>query len=89
MRIDIENHVMDITHFLYSTEPTDGTYKDCSDTFSLSDTQTLTKRQTVTTTRAQTLGTLLRYRFRIKEDDKVKNYRCVKRLVCEYSRIRT
>jgi len=31
MRIDIENHVMDITHFLYSTEPTDGTCKDCSD----------------------------------------------------------
>ena len=74
MRIDIENHIMDITHFLYSTEPTDGTCKDCSDTFSLSDTQTLTKRQAVTTTRAQTLETLLRYRFRINEDDKVKNY---------------
>lgn len=74
MRIDSENHVVDITHFLYSTEPTDGTCKDCSDTFSLSDTQTPTKRQAVTTTRAQTLGTLLRYRFRINEDDKVKNY---------------
>lgn len=77
MRIDIENHVMDITHLLYSTEPTDRTCKDCSDTFPLSDTQTLTKRQAVTTTRAQTLETLetlLRYRFRINEDDKVKNY---------------
>ena len=59
MRIDSENHVVDITHFLYSTEPTDGTCKDCSDTFSLSDTQTLAKRQAVTTTRAQTPETLL------------------------------
>jgi len=74
MRIDIENHIMDITRLLYSTEPTDGTCKDCSDTFPLSDTQTPTKRQAVTTTRAQTLETLLRYRFRINEDDKVKNY---------------
>ena len=74
MRIDIENHIMDTTHLLYSTEPTDGTCKDCSDTFSLSDTQTPTKRQAVTTTRAQTLGTLLQYSFRINEDDKVKNY---------------
>ena len=74
MRIDIENHGMDITHFLYTAEIPDGTCKDCSDTFSLSDTQTPTKRQAVTATRAQTLGTLLRYRFRINEDDKVKNY---------------
>ena len=59
MRIDIENHIMGITHFLYSTALTDGTCKDCSDTFPLSDTQTLIKRQAVTTTRAQTLGTLL------------------------------
>ncbi|MDC0431636.1 hypothetical protein OAL97_03910 [Paracoccaceae bacterium] len=55
MRIDIENHIMDIIHFLYATEPTDGTCEDCSDTFPLSDTQTSTKRQAVTTTRAQTL----------------------------------
>ena len=59
MRIDIENHIMDITRLLYPTEPTDGTCKDCSDTFPLSDTQTPTKRQAVTTTRAQTLETLL------------------------------
>ena len=39
MRIDIENHGMDITHFLYTAEIPDGTCKDCSDTFSLSDTK--------------------------------------------------
>ena len=55
MRIDIENHIMDITHFLYSTEPTDGTCKDCSDRFKQSDTQTPTKLQTLTTARAETL----------------------------------
>ena len=55
MRIDIENHIIDTTHLLYSTEPTDGTCKDCSDRFKQSDTQTPTKLQTLTTTRAETL----------------------------------
>ena len=51
---NIENHVVDITHFLYSTELTDGTYKDCQDTFPLYDAPKPTAKRTVTKTHAKT-----------------------------------